>query len=115
MRGDISAYDMMQAMYLGMNTTERPMNFEDDLIEYMRNGYVLTSPTAMALFRPCRDEEGSYWFVQAAIGGLGELLAMMPAYLPQIAWARDNDGVVRKYRTERLLKIAVAQLKKDRG
>jgi hypothetical protein len=106
---------MMQAMFVAMDTPERPMNFEDTLIDYMRNGWVRTSPTAMALAKPCRDKEGNYWFIYAAVGPLAELMSMLPSYLPRIAWARDNDGVVRKYRTERLLKIAVAQLKKDRG
>lgn len=110
LRGDYSAFELMRLMYQAFN--DEHLKFWDDFFDYSENGFVRISPTAMAFAKPCRDEEGDYWFIRAAVGPLPELMAMLPSYLPRIAWCRNNDGITRMYKTDRLAKLAIKQLEK---
>lgn len=112
MRGEHSGFELMQKLYEEFKDTG--MDFCQDFREYAYNGYIRMSPTAMALARPCRDEEGDYWFIRAAVGPLPEVMAMLPGYLPRIAWCRNNDGIIRMYKTDRLFRLAIKQLEKER-
>ena len=109
--GEVPAFRVMQAMYEAFN--DESLKFWDDFSDYCLTGYVRISPTAMAFAKPCRDDEGDYWFIRAAVGPLSEVLLMLPFFLPRIAWCRNNDGVIRMYKTERLAKLAARQLKGD--
>ena len=111
LKGEHSAFRLMQLMYEAFN--DEKLKFWDDLAYYCENGFVRISPTAMAFGNPCRDEDGNYWFIRAAVGSLPEVLMMLPWYLPRICWCRNNDGVLRMYRTDRLIKLAERQLKKE--
>lgn len=102
LEGKMTAWDIMQALYQQFPA----LSFEDDLIEYARKGFVRISPTSMAFAKIARDEHGEYWFIRAAVGNLIELLCMLPAYLPRIAWCRNADNEIRMYRTEQLIRIA---------
>lgn len=102
------AFEQMRRLYQSWG--DQQLKFWNDFFDYSENGFVRISPTAMAFGKPCRDKEGDYWFIRAAVGPLFELLAMLPSYLPRIMWCRNNDGVLRIYKTERLFKIAVAQM-----
>jgi len=110
LRGEKSAYEIMRLMYQAFN--DEQFNFWDDFFDYAHNGFVYISPTAMCFAKACRDDEGDYLFVRAAVGPLCECLAQIPKYLPRIAFCRNNDGQVRMYKTERLVRLAVAQLEK---
>jgi len=110
LRGEECAFERMRKLYQTFNDPR--LRFWEDFFEYSENAFVRISPTAMAFAKPCRDEKGDYWFIRAAVGPLLELLAMLPGYLPRIAWVRNNEEVIRMYRTERLFKLAVAQMKR---
>ena len=110
LRGEYCAFDLMQMMYDAFK--DEQFTFWKDFYDYSHNGFVRISPTAMAFAKPCRDEEGDYWFIRAAVGPLPEVMAMLPGYLPRISWCRNNDGVVRMYKTDRLIKLAAKQLEK---
>ena len=112
MRGEHPAFRLMQLMYELFN--DENAKFWNDFADYALNGYVRISPTAMAFAKPCRDEEGEYWFIRAAIGELPELLAMLPSYLPRICFCRNNSGELRMYKTDRLIKLATKQLEKGK-
>lgn len=102
------AFEQMRRLY---QTFKDPkLKFWVDFFDYSENGYVWITPTAMAFAKVCRDGQGDYWFVRAAVGPLLELLMLMPTFLPRVVWCRDNDGVLRIWKTERLYKIAAAQM-----
>jgi hypothetical protein len=116
-----SAFEQMRRLYDSFNQAierqggqAKKLSFWGDFFDYAENGYVHISPTAMAFAKPCRDEKGEYWFIRAGVGPLPELLAILPSYLPRIMFCRNNEETLREYRTERLLRIAVARMKTER-
>lgn len=109
---EVCAFEQMRRLYQSFNDPK--VKFWEDFFHYSEHGYVRISPTAMAFAKPCRDKDGEYWFIRAAVGPILELLAMLPSYLPRIMWCRNNEPTLRIYKTERLFKIAVAQMKKGK-
>jgi hypothetical protein len=107
--GNMSAFEAMRRLYASFNDAK--VNFWQDFFDYAENGFVKISPTAMAFAKPCRDEKGEYWFIRAAVGPLPEVLNMLPSFLPRIIWCRNNEPILREYKTERLFRIAVARMK----
>lgn len=73
----------------------KELDFAEDLFEYLRNGYVISTPTAFGLFRPIEWNGKRGWFVRYAIGNLAECITHFPCPLDFIAFCRNNDGVLR--------------------
>lgn len=71
------------------------LNFWDDLLYYLRSGYVVCRPTIFAMFRPIERDGKRGWFVQMAVGDIGELMTCVPCELDFIAFCRNNDSNMR--------------------
>ena len=71
------------------------LNFWDDLVFYMRTGYVICLPQVFAMFKPIKYEGRNGWFVQMAVGNLLDLLRFTPCPLDFIAFCRNNDDNMR--------------------
>lgn len=71
------------------------LNFGEDLLYYLRTGYVISQPTCFAMFRPIERDGRRGWFVQMAVGEIGELLRYVPCPLDFIAFCRSNDDDMR--------------------
>ena len=69
------------------------LNFWEDLVFYMRTGYVICLPTVFAMFKPIRREGKDGWFVQMAVGNLLDLLRFTPCPLSFIAFCRNGDEI----------------------
>lgn len=77
-----------------------PINLEDDVLEYARNGYVFIGPAYLLIGR----RVGDGWYIQCAIGvgAMQKFIELMPYYLPHVGWRREgkyNQECVW-YRTE---------------
>lgn len=68
---------------------------------YVRHGFTYTDPDHIGLARPCREEaplewcefkDADAWWVELAVGGVGELLKKLPYEFPRIGWAREFKG-----------------------
>ncbi len=86
-----NAFDIAQQNYAKYSG----LNFAEDLVYYLKSGYVYCSPTAFAMFRPIEHEGKRGWFVQMAAGCLGELLRHAPCDLEFVAFCRNNDSNMR--------------------
>ena len=106
---DQPAFVRMQRLY----AAHPRLSFAQDFADYAMRGYVRISPTAMAFARPCHDEEGDYWFIRSAIGPLAEVMGMLPYHLPRIAWCRNDDGVIRIWKTDRLKQLVELKQKEQ--
>jgi hypothetical protein len=71
------------------------LNFWDDLLYYLQTGYVICQPTIFAMFRPIERDGKRGWFVQMAVGEIGELLRYVPCPLDFIAFCRNDDDDMR--------------------
>ena len=103
LRGEHSAFDLARLFYAQYAN----LNFEDDLIDYHRNGYVISQPHIFGMFRPIFYEGERIWFIRIAVGNLLELLRYLPCMLPKIAFCRNNqaDKMV-VVDTQRLIQLA---------
>jgi hypothetical protein len=103
--------------------------FEDDLADYLMNGWVVSRPTCFWMMRLCDarplDDKGNpigveqepAWFVRFSCGGLPELLSTLPFYLPKIIFCRNGPGKpksdkLRVYRLDRLIRLAAIRARK---
>ena len=95
---------------------EKRVKFEDQLMEYLCNGFVVSRPTCFWMGKiidltPDAKEgdewkEGELgWFVRMAVGDMRELLETLPAVLPRIAFTRREDPRVRSYPLERFVEL----------
>jgi hypothetical protein len=84
------------------------VSFEADVAEYLANGVVISMPSCFGLARVIKapDTGEPAWFVRMAAGRLDELLYRLPYYLPKICFCRKNDGRMRCYSLERVIKLA---------
>ncbi len=71
------------------------LNFAEDLVYYLRTGYVVCRPSIFAMFRPIERDGKRGWFVQMAVGEIGELMSCVPCPLDFIAFCRSNDDNMR--------------------
>lgn len=111
---DESGYEKAKKHYL----TVPAIKFEDDIIWYFKNGWLHASPTCFALgcVINIAPENTNLvqpaWFIRYAIGDLYEILRLLPCYFEYIVWCRDNEDEgrkLRRWKTERLLRIAMAR------
>jgi len=86
-------------------------NFGEDLLDYMRNGFVWSRPQFFLMAKPI--DGGSIgrpgqrgWFVQMLVGSLGELLTVIPCPLDFVAFCRNNDDNMRIIDFEHCVKMA---------
>jgi hypothetical protein len=91
---------------------EKQLKFEDDLVDYLCNGFVLSRPTIFWMAKIVdlaggdgRAQPDYAWFVRVAAGNLEELMQTLPMVLPKIAFCRRGDGRVRVYTLERFLRL----------
>ncbi len=80
------------------------LNFAEDLVYYLRTGYVISQPTCFAMFRPIERDGKRGWFVQMAVGEIGELLRYVPCPLDFIAFCRNNDDDMRLIKWDAFVK-----------
>ena len=71
------------------------LNFWADLLYYLQTGYVICQPSLFAMFRPIERDGRRGWFVQMAVGEIGELLRYVPCPLAFIAFCRNGDEDMR--------------------
>jgi len=96
-----SAYSQAEAWY----QENSPVSLEQDLEEYHRNGFVITRPTSIALFKIILLNDGSpSWFVRFALGDRSELISLIPCFLPKICFCRHGQLNIREYDMEQLMK-----------
>ena len=88
MRGEHSAFDLARLFYAQYAN----LNFEDDIIDYMRNGFVTVRPHIFGMFKAIIHEGRRGWFVRIAVGDLMELVACLPTPLAFIAFCRNNNS-----------------------
>ena len=92
---------------------EKRVRFEDDLMDYLCNGFVLSRPTIFWMMKIVDvskiDEPGPKfaWFVRVAVGDLRELFETLPARLPYMAFCRRGDTKIRVYPLERFERWAL--------
>lgn len=88
-----------QAKMVYLNDPECNRVFEADLAEYLKNGYVWSSPTEFIMARPTHDA----WFVHLAAGkgALRRFLDLMPFELPFLEWERKGK-CFRRWSLERV-------------
>jgi hypothetical protein len=87
-RQDKSAYDLARLFYAQYSD----LNFQDDLVEYMRHGYVVVRPNLFAMVRPIFHEGERIWYIRLIVGNLAEAISCMPCWLPKVAYCRNNQG-----------------------
>jgi hypothetical protein len=89
---------------------ERRVKFEDDLIDYLCNGFVVSRPTIFWMAKIIEvkprwaTEPELAWFVRIAVGPMEELFQTLPAFLPNIAFCRRGDGRVRVFPLEKFVR-----------
>jgi hypothetical protein len=89
------------------------LSFEDDLVEYMRTGYVCIRPNLFALARPIEHEGERMWFIRFSLGSLAELITVLPCYTDKICFCRNNRAdKMRIVSTKRLSQLALRQARK---
>lgn len=97
-----SAYAYARLHYL----TFPRCTFEDDLLDYLKNGFVVSRPNLFAMAKVIvhpRNPSVAAWFIRYACGETRYLIDVLPFWLDWIVWCRNDDGRLRIYRTERLV------------
>lgn len=103
-----------------------PRTFEQDMATHLRQGYVLSTPDEIILFRPVnskadpqtindpachfRREDCDCWYIygyadrsgNSCLGLVKKVLRWMPYPLPLVAWERKRDNRLRFYSIEKL-------------
>jgi hypothetical protein len=105
-----------------LNTSDE--TFEEELAEYMRNGFVVASHVYFMMGRLCNiAEEGEpeeiAWFIRFAYGDLRLLFNMLPAWLPKICFYRaklgkDIDPKLHVWDLDRIRHLAFVTKKKNK-
>lgn len=92
------------------------LNFEDDLLEYLKDGYVFSGPTFFALARihNIAPEDTNLvqpaWFIRCAVGDLLDLLRQMPVHFEFMVWCRNNEEhgqKLRQWKTTEVFRLAM--------
>lgn len=81
-----SAFDLAKLFY----AQYADLNFEDDLLEYLRFGFVCSRPHLFAMARVVEHEGETMWYIRIAIGDIVELLTVLPFHLDKICFCRNN-------------------------
>jgi hypothetical protein len=103
--GGHSAFDLARMFYAQYSD----LDFEDDLVDYMRHGYVVTRPKLFAMVRPILHEGERIWFIRIIVGNLAEAIGCMPCWLPKVAYCRNNQGnKMVVVDTDRAIKLSIA-------
>ena len=71
------------------------LNFWNDLVYYLRTGFVVSRPSCFAMGRPIERDGKRGWFIQIAVGNIGELITCFPCKLDFVAFCRNNDENMR--------------------
>jgi len=71
------------------------LNFWEDLMYYLRTGFVVSRPSVFAMGRPIERDGKRGWFIQIAVGNIGELITCLPCKLDFVAFCRNNDENMR--------------------
>ena len=84
--------------------------FDLELLDYMRNGIVISLPTAFGMGRIINlAKEGQplrlAFFVRWAAGNLADLVLAIPTDLKEIAFCRREDGKMRIWPLKRLVQL----------
>jgi hypothetical protein len=105
--GEQSAFDLARLFYAQYGD----MNFEEDLIEYMRNGYVVTRPKLFAMVKVVDYEGERVWYIRIVVGNLLELITTLPFMLPKLLFTRNNQpDQMRIVDTQTLLETAMKRI-----
>jgi len=101
--------------------TKSLVPFDLELLEYMRNGIVISLPTAFGMGRiiNLNKEEGEplrlAFFVRWACGNLSDLVLAIPGDLREIAFCRREDGKMRIWPLRRLIELAKRKRKETQN
>ncbi len=82
--------------------------FDDILDEhiYAQNGVVVSNPVCFAMAKAVEINHKHCWYVDTAVGKLGEILRAMPFRLPYVAFQRGKRGNKLKiYPTSSILRL----------
>jgi hypothetical protein len=90
---------------------EKRIKFEDELMDYLCSGFVVSRPTIFAMMKIIDvAEEGAAerklaWFVRVAVGDLRELTGIFAVPLPYMALYRHGDSKMRVYPFHRTIAL----------
>ena len=89
-------------------------DFDKILAEHLHDGIVISSPMWFMMLRAEKWEQGMVWFIECAVGNLGELARAIAIELPYIAFCRVKNGKkqTKIYPANRLLRLAQREIKK---
>jgi hypothetical protein len=79
-------------------------DFASDLVEYLKNHYVYSSPQCFSMAKVIKHEGAYAWFIQIAVGEIGELILHLPCPLERICFFRNGDSVMRSIKFEEFVK-----------
>lgn len=84
--------------------------FEIELGEYLRDGYVVSSPDDFGMAKPMTLEDGrESWFICMAVGRLERIAAMLPFYRPWVCFFRHwKTDRLRVYPMDKMLKATIS-------
>ena len=109
---EVCAFDQAKAYYEKFPEVK----FEDDFLDYCRNGFVVSRPNCFAMVKVFLYKGIPAWFIRFAVGDLVELITCLPAFLPKIAFCRNGKSdQMRVVSTKRLLQLAFRNAKKSGG
>jgi hypothetical protein len=86
-----NAFDVAQSNYAKYSG----LDFGTDLLHYLREGFVVSRPTAFAMGKPIELNGKRGWFIQIAVGNIMELILCLPFRLDFVAFCRNNDDNLR--------------------
>ena len=91
---------------------EKRVKFEDDLMDHLCNGFVVSRPTifwmgkAVDFAKEGAQEREIALFVRVAVGDIRELLSTLPCMFPEIAFCRRGGERIHRWPLERFLELA---------
>jgi hypothetical protein len=76
-------------------------DFKEDVLAYLDQGFVVNLPHVFAMGSVIdigkNGKERLAWFVRIAVGRTIDLIQCLPFDLPEIAFCRKNNGVMRVF------------------
>lgn len=84
------------------------LNFDDDLLDYLRSGFVVSRPHLFAMGKAIERNGRRGWFIQIAVGNILELLTCFPCRLDFIAFCRNDDDNMRVIEWDHFIKKVMA-------
>lgn len=83
--------------------------FEEELSDHLANGIVVATPTSFLMGKAVELADGRRaWFIAGAAGSFRNALALLPWWLPFIAFCRRGKNDIKVYPTAKFIQKASA-------